>query len=191
MSASSSPIDLVGHGLAVLLFEVDGRAEHAASLRVEELRVDDLGVAELGLDLLDPALDEALAFFRRVVLSAFSDRSPWVRASAIAVIAFGRSTVFNRCSSCRNSSAPVVVSGMVLMASSKKSVPAPWAPGCGIGYSEQKEPWKSIQCDHFSSQFAIGPRDLKPACNAWSEYGTRVRMCRMPSHAARAPATVV
>ena len=28
--------------------------------------------------------------------SAFSERSPWVRASAIAVIAFGRSTVFSR-----------------------------------------------------------------------------------------------
>jgi hypothetical protein len=28
--------------------------------------------------------------------SAFSDRSPWERASAIAAITFGRSTVFRR-----------------------------------------------------------------------------------------------
>jgi len=65
-----------------------------------------LSIGELGLDLLDPALAS---------YSAFSDRSPCVRASAIAVIALGRSTVFSRCSSCRNSSAPVVVSGIVLI----------------------------------------------------------------------------
>src|SRR5882672_5214606 len=65
--------DLVGHGLAVLLFQLDGRAEHAAPFGVEQLRVDDLRVAELGLDLLDPALDEALALLRGVVLGVLRE----------------------------------------------------------------------------------------------------------------------
>src|SRR5215471_18331240 len=43
--------DLVGHFLAILqLFEVDGRAEHAAPFRVEQFRIDDLRVRELRLD---------------------------------------------------------------------------------------------------------------------------------------------
>src|SRR5437764_3779771 len=45
--------------------------------------------------------------------SAFSDRSPCARASAIAWITPGRSTVFSRCSSVLSFSAPRVVMGMV------------------------------------------------------------------------------
>jgi hypothetical protein len=38
--------------------------------------------------------------------SAFSDRSPCARASAMAVMIAGRCTVFSFCSSARSSSAP-------------------------------------------------------------------------------------
>src|ERR1035441_6894341 len=43
--------------------------------------------------------------------SAFSDRSPWLRASAIDLITRGRSPDFNRLSSTRSSSAPRSVIG--------------------------------------------------------------------------------
>src|SRR5574340_1496558 len=47
--------------------------------------------------------------------SAFSDRSPCARASAIAVITDGRSTALRRCSSWRSNSAPTRVNGILLM----------------------------------------------------------------------------
>ncbi|KGD43442.1 hypothetical protein DO72_5295 [Burkholderia pseudomallei] len=47
--------------------------------------------------------------------SAFSDKSPCARASAIALMTAGRSTDFRRCSSSRSWSAPRFVNGMVLI----------------------------------------------------------------------------
>jgi hypothetical protein len=52
---------------------------------------------------------------RAASYSAFSERSPCARASAIAVMTLGRSTVFNRCSSSRSSAAPRVVMGVLGM----------------------------------------------------------------------------
>ncbi|SOY47600.1 hypothetical protein CBM2589_B190154 [Cupriavidus taiwanensis] len=54
--------------------------------------------------------------------SAFSDRSPWARASEMALITAGRSTAFRRCSSSFRSSAPRLVIGMVLMSSFNKKM---------------------------------------------------------------------
>src|ERR1700674_3540174 len=48
--------------------------------------------------------------------SAFSDRSPWARASLIDLITAGRLTVFRVCNSARSSSAPLIVKGVLLMA---------------------------------------------------------------------------
>src|SRR5690606_11378957 len=45
--------------------------------------------------------------------SAFSDKSPCARASAIALMTHGRSMVFRRCSSALSFSAPALVIGMV------------------------------------------------------------------------------
>ena len=61
--------DLVGDlGAAVLVLEVDGRAEDDAAVGVERRRVDDLRRGELALDLEDAALDEALLLLGRLVL---------------------------------------------------------------------------------------------------------------------------
>jgi hypothetical protein len=65
--------DLVGHRVAALLLEIDGGAEHAAPVGVEQLRVDDLRVAELGLDFRDATLDEALLVARRIVLGVLRE----------------------------------------------------------------------------------------------------------------------
>jgi hypothetical protein len=43
--------------------------------------------------------------------SAFSDRSPWLRASAMALMTLGRSSVLSRYSSLRSASAPRRVIG--------------------------------------------------------------------------------
>src|SRR5690606_19992821 len=50
---------------------------------------------------------------RAASYSAFSERSPWARASAIAWITAGRSIAFSRCSSSLSKPAPRTVSGMV------------------------------------------------------------------------------
>ena len=61
--------DLVGHlGAAVLVLEIDRRAEHDAAIGIERRRVDDLGGGELALDLQDAAFDEALLVLGRLVL---------------------------------------------------------------------------------------------------------------------------
>src|ERR1700704_507850 len=88
--------------------------------------------------------------------SAFSERSPCVRASAIAVIALGRSTVFRRCNSCRSSSAPVVVSGIVLMAVSTKKPAA--APG------ERQLRHRLFNTEEFAEDDLMGPL-FEPLCN--------------------------
>src|SRR5439155_4822712 len=55
---------------------------------------------------------------RAASYSAFSDKSPWERASAIAVITAGRSTVFSRCNSTRSFSAPALVNGTFFISKS-------------------------------------------------------------------------
>jgi hypothetical protein len=47
--------------------------------------------------------------------SAFSERSPCARASAIAWMTLGRSTLSRRCNSAFNSSAPLIVIGIWFM----------------------------------------------------------------------------
>ena len=63
--------------------------------------------AELALDFLDAAFNEALAVPSFVL--GVSLRSPWARASAMAAITAGRSTVLRRCSSVLSFSAPRLV----------------------------------------------------------------------------------
>jgi hypothetical protein len=65
--------------------------------------------------------------------SAFSDRSPWARASEIAWITAWRSTVFRRWSSSFSLSAPRRVSGIVAMgcASAEKNKAAAGVSGGG------------------------------------------------------------
>jgi hypothetical protein len=55
-------------------------------------------------------------WLRAASYSAFSERSPCERASAIACEIFGRSTFFNWASSLRNSSAPRRVMGVFIAA---------------------------------------------------------------------------
>src|SRR3970282_2938933 len=66
--ASVLPDYLVGHRAAALLLEIDGRAEHAAAVGVEQLGIDQVGVAELRLDLRNAPFDEALLVARGLVL---------------------------------------------------------------------------------------------------------------------------
>src|SRR5882672_10262225 len=127
--------DLVGHGLAVLLLQVDGRAEHAAPFRVEQLGLDDLSIGELGLDLLDPALDEALALLGRVVLGVLRQ----VTVGARFRDRRDRVGTFDGLQ-------PLQLLPQQLRSGRRQryrahikiSIPAPWAPDCGIGYSRQK-----------------------------------------------------
>src|SRR3970282_1871415 len=69
--ASVLPDYLVGHRAAALLVEIDGRAEHAATVGVEQLGIDQVGVAELRLDLRNAPFDEALLVACGVVLGVF------------------------------------------------------------------------------------------------------------------------
>ena len=64
--------DLPG-GLFTVGLDIDGRAEDAAALGVDQLGIDDLGVGELRLDLGDAALDEAGALARGVVLGVLRE----------------------------------------------------------------------------------------------------------------------
>src|SRR6185369_14856883 len=66
--------DLVGHlGAAVLVLEIDRRAEDDAAAGVEGRRVDDLRRRELALDLGDATFDEALLVLGGLVLGVLRD----------------------------------------------------------------------------------------------------------------------
>ena len=94
--------DLVGHGFATvsMVLEFDRGAEDDATVGIEQRAGSMIwAVAELALDLLDAPLDEALALLGGLVLGVL-ERSPCARASAMAAMTAGRSTVFSRCSSC-------------------------------------------------------------------------------------------
>jgi len=65
--------DLVHRRGLALFLQLDGRAEHAAAVGVEQLGIDHLRVAELRLELRDAALDEALLLARRVVFGVLRE----------------------------------------------------------------------------------------------------------------------
>ena len=65
------------------------------------------------ISLMRPSMKPCCS--RAAWYSAFSDRSPWPRASAIALMTFGRASDFRRFSSARSASAPRSVMGVRLM----------------------------------------------------------------------------
>ena len=109
--------DLVGDlGAAVFLLEVDGRAEDDPAVGVDVFGSMICAAASLlSTSRMRPSMKPCLSL--AASYSAFSDRSPWARASEIAWMTAWRSTFFSRLSSSLSFSAPRRVSGMVAMAS--------------------------------------------------------------------------
>src|SRR6218665_1815879 len=123
--------------------------------------------------------------------SAFSLRSPCARASAIAVITDGRSTVLRWCSSCLSFSAPRLVIGMVvILVNLHGSRQQQCQDVCIRGM--QKANRRTVAARRYSGSGAdyaafAGAQTSNCACNCCTEYTSSWSRCCMPSTAASAP----
>jgi hypothetical protein len=87
--------NLIAHFVAgFCIDQFNGGAKNDASFDIQMARIDDLRIGQLAFQILDAPFDEALLFLGRVVFGVFG-QSPCERASAIAAITLGRSTLLN------------------------------------------------------------------------------------------------